>query len=116
LRSISGSEQPIFVCADKALLSAARNEGCPILDPVQFECLSLEFKWAGNQEAVTFLAIGPFDPELDRSDISMLPLFTGKSRIICRNLRAGYSSKSSKWAKPIVFRSVQADRDAPKTS
>jgi uncharacterized protein len=34
LRSISGAEEPVFVCADKALLSAARNEGCPILDPV----------------------------------------------------------------------------------
>lgn len=33
LRSISGAEEPIFVCADKALLSAALNEGCPILDP-----------------------------------------------------------------------------------
>jgi predicted nucleic acid-binding protein len=33
LRSISGAEEPVFVCADKALLSAARNEGCPILDP-----------------------------------------------------------------------------------
>ncbi|MGA9389483.1 MAG: type II toxin-antitoxin system VapC family toxin [Candidatus Sulfotelmatobacter sp.] len=33
LRSISGAEDPVFVCADKALLSAARNEGCPILDP-----------------------------------------------------------------------------------
>jgi uncharacterized protein len=33
LRSVSGAEQPIFVCADKALLTAARNEGCPILDP-----------------------------------------------------------------------------------
>jgi predicted nucleic acid-binding protein len=33
LRSISGVEEPIFVCADKALLSAARNEGCPVLDP-----------------------------------------------------------------------------------
>jgi predicted nucleic acid-binding protein len=33
LRSISGPEEPIFVCADRALLSAARNEGCPILDP-----------------------------------------------------------------------------------
>ena len=33
LRSISGAEEPIFVCADKALLSAARNEGCPVLDP-----------------------------------------------------------------------------------
>ncbi len=33
LRSISGADEPVFVCADKALLSAARNEGCPILDP-----------------------------------------------------------------------------------
>jgi predicted nucleic acid-binding protein len=33
LRSTSGAEEPIFVCADRALLSAARNEGCPILDP-----------------------------------------------------------------------------------
>lgn len=33
LRSISGAEEPIFVCADKALLSAAHNEGCPVLDP-----------------------------------------------------------------------------------
>lgn len=33
LRSISGAEEPVFVCADKALLSAARNEGCPVLDP-----------------------------------------------------------------------------------
>jgi len=33
LRSISGAEEPIFVCADKTLLSAARNEGCPVLDP-----------------------------------------------------------------------------------
>ena len=33
LRSISGTEEPTFVCADKVLLSAARNEGCPILDP-----------------------------------------------------------------------------------
>jgi predicted nucleic acid-binding protein len=33
LRSVSGAEEPIFVCADKTLLSAARNEGCPILDP-----------------------------------------------------------------------------------
>ena len=32
LRSVSGAEEPVFVCADKALLSAARNEGCPILD------------------------------------------------------------------------------------
>ena len=33
LRSISGTEEPIFVCTDKALLAAARNEGCPVLDP-----------------------------------------------------------------------------------
>jgi uncharacterized protein len=33
LRSVSGVEEPVFVCADKALLSAARNEGYPILDP-----------------------------------------------------------------------------------
>lgn len=33
LRSISGAEEPVFVCADKALLSAARSEGCPVLDP-----------------------------------------------------------------------------------
>jgi uncharacterized protein len=33
LHSISGAEDPVFVCADKALLSAARNEGCPVLDP-----------------------------------------------------------------------------------
>lgn len=33
LRSTSGSEEPIFVCADQVLLSTARNEGCPILDP-----------------------------------------------------------------------------------
>ena len=33
LRSISGIEEPTFVCADRVLLSAARNEGCPILDP-----------------------------------------------------------------------------------
>jgi uncharacterized protein len=32
LRSIAGAEEPIFVCADKALLAAARNEGCPVLD------------------------------------------------------------------------------------
>jgi predicted nucleic acid-binding protein len=32
-RSILGSEESTFVCADKVLLSAARNEGCPILDP-----------------------------------------------------------------------------------
>ena len=33
LRSISGADEPIFVCADKALLSAAQNEGCIVLDP-----------------------------------------------------------------------------------
>jgi len=33
LRSISGTDGSAFVCADQALLSAARNEGCPILDP-----------------------------------------------------------------------------------
>jgi predicted nucleic acid-binding protein len=33
LRSISGTEEPTFVCADRVLLSAARNEGCPALDP-----------------------------------------------------------------------------------
>jgi len=33
LRSVSGAEEPTFVCADKILLSAARNEGCPVLDP-----------------------------------------------------------------------------------
>jgi predicted nucleic acid-binding protein len=33
LRSISGTVEPTFVCADKLLLSAARNEGCPVLDP-----------------------------------------------------------------------------------
>ena len=32
-RSISTSEEPIFVCADKTLLSAARNEGYSVLDP-----------------------------------------------------------------------------------
>ncbi len=33
LRSVSGTEEPTFVCSDKVLLSAARNEGCPVLDP-----------------------------------------------------------------------------------
>jgi predicted nucleic acid-binding protein len=33
LRSISGTEGSTFVCADKALLSAAQNEGCTILNP-----------------------------------------------------------------------------------
>ena len=33
LQSASGAEDPTFVCADKILLSAARNEGCPVLDP-----------------------------------------------------------------------------------
>lgn len=34
LRSISGTEEPVFVCADRQLLSAAQNEGCPVLEPV----------------------------------------------------------------------------------
>jgi uncharacterized protein len=33
LRSICGTEEPTFVCSDRALLSAALNEGCPVLDP-----------------------------------------------------------------------------------
>jgi uncharacterized protein len=33
LRTIFGAEGSTFVCADRALLSAARDEGCPILDP-----------------------------------------------------------------------------------
>jgi predicted nucleic acid-binding protein len=33
LRSTSGTEGPTFVCADQALLAAALNEGCPVLDP-----------------------------------------------------------------------------------
>jgi uncharacterized protein len=33
LRSVSGTEEPTFVCADKVLLATARNEGCPVLDP-----------------------------------------------------------------------------------
>lgn len=33
LRSISGSDEPIFVCSDRVLLAAAQNEGCPVLDP-----------------------------------------------------------------------------------
>ena len=33
LRSVSGVEEPTFVCADKVLLSAAQSEGCPVLDP-----------------------------------------------------------------------------------
>jgi len=33
LRSISGAEEPTFVCADRVLISGARNEGCPVLDP-----------------------------------------------------------------------------------
>jgi hypothetical protein len=33
LRSISGDAEPVFVCADRTLLSAARNEGCPVLNP-----------------------------------------------------------------------------------
>lgn len=34
LRSVSGTDEPTFVCADKNLLSAARNEGSPVLEPV----------------------------------------------------------------------------------
>jgi predicted nucleic acid-binding protein len=33
LRSSTGSEQPVFVCSDHALLSAATQEGIPVLDP-----------------------------------------------------------------------------------
>jgi uncharacterized protein len=33
LRSSSGTGDVTFICADKTLLAAARNEGCPILDP-----------------------------------------------------------------------------------
>ena len=33
LRSVSGADQPVFVCADKSLLSAAASEGCRVLDP-----------------------------------------------------------------------------------
>jgi len=33
LRAISGAEGSTVVCADRALLSAARDEGCPVLDP-----------------------------------------------------------------------------------
>jgi uncharacterized protein len=33
LRSTSGSDEPTFICSDKALLTAAQNEGCPVLDP-----------------------------------------------------------------------------------
>jgi uncharacterized protein len=33
LRSVSGAEEPIFVCADRALLAAAQHEGCHVLDP-----------------------------------------------------------------------------------
>jgi predicted nucleic acid-binding protein len=32
LRSTSGGDEPVFVCADRTLLSAARNEGCAVLD------------------------------------------------------------------------------------
>jgi predicted nucleic acid-binding protein len=34
LRSVSGADEPVFICADRALLAAARNEGCPTFDPV----------------------------------------------------------------------------------
>jgi predicted nucleic acid-binding protein len=33
LRSTSGTGDPTFICADKTLLAAARNEGCATLDP-----------------------------------------------------------------------------------
>lgn len=33
LRSVSGTEEPTFICSNRVLLSAARNEGCPVLDP-----------------------------------------------------------------------------------
>jgi uncharacterized protein len=33
LRTTSGPEEPIFVCADKTLLTAAQNEGFLTLDP-----------------------------------------------------------------------------------
>lgn len=33
-RSVSGTEEPTFVCADKVLLAAARSEGCSALDPL----------------------------------------------------------------------------------
>jgi len=33
LRSSTGTDVPVFVCSDKALLEAALQEGIPILDP-----------------------------------------------------------------------------------
>ncbi len=33
LRSSMGTAEPVFVCSDHALLSAARHEGIPVLDP-----------------------------------------------------------------------------------
>ena len=33
LRTISGPEEPIFVCADKTLLTTAQSEGLIVLDP-----------------------------------------------------------------------------------
>jgi predicted nucleic acid-binding protein len=33
LRSSAGAETPVFVCADQELLTAAKHEGAPILDP-----------------------------------------------------------------------------------
>lgn len=33
LRSSTGSDEPVFVCSDHALLVAARQEGIPVLDP-----------------------------------------------------------------------------------
>jgi predicted nucleic acid-binding protein len=33
LRSSTGTDEPVFVCSDHALLSAARQEGISVLDP-----------------------------------------------------------------------------------
>jgi uncharacterized protein len=33
LRSSTGTETPVFVCSDQELLTAAKHEGAPILDP-----------------------------------------------------------------------------------
>lgn len=33
LRSSAGTDEPVFVCSDLALLTAARQEGLPVLDP-----------------------------------------------------------------------------------
>jgi len=34
LKNATGSEIPIFVCADQALIAAAQQEGMPTLDPI----------------------------------------------------------------------------------